>query len=86
MIMKNLFLDFKSFFFEKSKAATKIKNSAEATAKQQADIARSRGKQVHTFGGCMGSNPQAIFTPKRTTFKGWMRNPGQSLRERKNIN
>ena len=84
--MKNLFLDFKKLFTKKNSTVNKIKNKAEATANQQANIARSRGKQVHTFGGCMGSNPQAIFTPKRTKFKGWMCNAGRSLRERKNMN
>jgi hypothetical protein len=84
--MKNLFLDFKKLFTKKNSTVNKIKNRAEATAKQQANIARSRGKQVYIYGGCMGSNPQAIFTPKRTKFKGWMRSTGQSLRERKNMN
>jgi hypothetical protein len=80
-------LNLGNLFSKKSnKEKIKIENKTKTTAKQQEIVARSRRKYVHAFGGCMDSNPQAIFTPKRTGFKGWMRNPGQSLRERKNRN
>jgi hypothetical protein len=41
-------------------------------AYREKEIAVKRGKNVFAYGGCMASNDQAIFIPKRTKRKYWM--------------
>jgi|WetSurMetagenome_2_1015567.scaffolds.fasta_scaffold1171735_2 hypothetical protein len=63
------------FTKDREKTNNRPQNPNLTRATNEANKARGRrGKQIHTFGGCNGSNSQAFFQPKRTKFKGWMRN------------
>jgi hypothetical protein len=59
----------------REKTNNRPQNSNVERAKHEAALARTKkGKQIHTYGGCNDVNSSAIFQPKHTKFKGWMRN------------
>jgi hypothetical protein len=68
-----LIADLKNFF-TKSKAVKDSRISINrATAEEQQKVALARGNEFHVFGGCRDRNTQAIFIPRKTRFKGYMR-------------
>ena len=68
-----LIADLKNFFL-KSKAVKDNRISTNrSTAEEQQKIALARGNTFHAFGGCRDRNLQAIFIPRRTKFKCFMR-------------
>jgi hypothetical protein len=68
-----LIADLKNLF-TKSKAVKDSRISINrSTAEEQQKIALARGKDIHLFGGCRDRNLQAIFIPRKTKFKGYMR-------------
>lgn len=60
--------------FTKSKAVKDNKISLNrARAENEIKIAKARNKFVHLFGGGRDRDLRAIFIPRRSKFKGYMR-------------
>jgi len=73
--LKSLLSLFSLFTPIREKTNKRPQNPNFTRAKNEAQVARGRkGKQVHSYGGSTATNSQAIFQPKHTKFKGWMRN------------